>query len=189
MSEGADDLATALKAALKQWRRYSLGDVLEFTEVDRNRLMRWLNAGIITTAGGGSQGVRREFSFRNLIEVAVCDELRGLGVNEDGLRRTVQDLQTIWNQPDDPTSGGPDAPTVRDAIVLWIAFQRHSHPVSGEPIEGIHLYPITAAQLLSRVTDGLADGSGIAETGIAVPIARIVANLERQTGDTLRWGP
>jgi hypothetical protein len=141
--------------------------------------MRWADAGIIKTGGGGSQGKRREFTVRNLIEIVVCDELRGLGMNEPRLHRTVRDLNTMWNQPDDPTGFGPAK--YRDATILWLAFQRYSDP----EMEIVATYPVTADNLIKRLTTGESDGSGVAESGIAIPIRRIVLDLEAKTGDRL----
>lgn len=158
---------------------YDFAQVLAHTSVDRNRTQRWCDAEIIRTAGGGSQGKRRAFTFRNLVEIAVCDELRGLGVSEPALRTVVESLNAIWDQPDAPINRQPDSPTYRDATILWLALQHYDPPIG----DGIAVYPVTPADLIARLTDGAADGSGLAETGIAIPIARIIADLERRTGD------
>jgi DNA-binding transcriptional MerR regulator len=161
---------------------YSFAEVLQHTGVSRNRVMRWADAGIVQTSGGGSQGKRREFSFRTLVEIAVCDELRGLGVAEPQLRQIIDSLNAYLDQPEDPINWrDPDGPKNRDAAILWIAFQRYSDP----EMEVLAVYPVTPENLISRLTNGVVDGSGVAESGIAVPIARIVADLERATGDRL----
>jgi hypothetical protein len=164
---------------------YTLNEALDHTGVDRMRLQRWCDAEIIKTGGGGAQGRRREFSFRNLIELVVCDELRGLGYNEPAMRWVVENLNSIWDQPDAPSnSRRRDAPTYRDAPIIWIAFHRLTDSIHGD-YEAVAMFPVDAADLVSRVTTGEADGSGVAATGTAIPIGRIIHDLEAQTGDKL----
>ena len=101
------------------------------------------------------------------------------------MRRVVRDLNTIWDQPGDPMNvRRPDHPTYRDATILWLAFQRSINP-DGSDSAGVHVYPVDEQDLVSRLTTGDADGSGITESGIAIPIARIIADLEQATGDVL----
>jgi hypothetical protein len=185
-------------------RHYDFAEVLAYCDITRNKLARWCDAGIIQPGGGGSQGKRREFTFRNLVEVAVCDELHGLGVNEGQMRRIVGDLNTIWNQPDDPMTERPDGPTYRDMTILWLALVRFDEPTEAPRIwsatgpdrtqvaergalscEHVAVCPMDATELVRRMTPSAAGGSGFAETGIAIPIARIIAHLERATGDSL----
>jgi len=187
--ETAKQLASALLRAATREHRYSFAQLLEYTGVPQNRAIRWLNAGIIEAAsGGGSQGVRREFSLKNLIEMAVCDELRALGLSEPTLRSVVHSLQAIWSQPNEPITSRRSV-TYRDAPILWLALQRFAPPDRPDTIEEmLAVYPVDAFDLERRVTDGMADGTGIAETGIAVPLGRITRDLEAKTGDVLVWG-
>jgi DNA-binding transcriptional MerR regulator len=164
-------------------KTYEAREVLEHTGVTRNRLIRWTDAGIIRPAeAAGGKGTRRPYTFRNEVQVAVCDELRGLGVGEPGMRKVVDALDAHWNRPDAPINWrDPDGPKNRDAAILWVAFQRYVDP----DMEVIAAYPVTPENLISRLTDGAVDGSSIAESGIAIPIGRIIADLETKTGDTL----
>lgn len=167
-------------------KSYELRDAAALTiGVERMRLIRrWADIGLIPYVGGGEQGVRRGFSLRGLVKIVVCDELRGLYVAEPGFRRVVNDLDAILDQPDEPLNWrNPDGPKHRDAVVLWIAFQRHQ--IDGVDTEGLHIYPESAAGLIERLTSGEADGSGIAESGIALPLRRIITDLEEQTGEKL----
>lgn len=162
--------------------RYDFAEVLAHcgNRLTRNKLARWCDAGIIHPDGGGSPGKRREFSFRNVIEADVCNELHGLNVTEEGMRRITQNLNILWDQPDDPINHRePDGPKNRDATILWIALQHHDDPIG----DSICTYPVTPENLISRLTDGAVGGSGVAESGIALPIGRIIADLERATGD------
>jgi hypothetical protein len=149
-------------------RHYDFAEVLAHCDLTRNRLASWCDAEIIQAVGGRSSGKRREFSFRNLIEARVCDELRGLGVTEASMPIVVQSLNVIWDQPDAPINERPDSPTFRDAI-LWMAFQRLINPINDSEMESVNIYPVDFDDLKSRLTDGLADGSGVAESGIRFP--------------------
>jgi hypothetical protein len=162
-------------------RHYDSAEVLTHCDVTRNQLARWCDAGIIQTSGGGSPGKRREFTFRNLVEVAVCADLHALGVTEAQMRGTVRDLSAIWDQPDGPIdSSRADKPTHRDMTILWLALHRADTLIEVDGIarrEFVAAMPADATFLVNRLTTG--DG----ESGIAIPIARIIADLERRTGD------
>jgi hypothetical protein len=196
---------------------YTFAEALEYTHVDRNRLMRWADEGIVRTTGGGSQGKRREFSLRMLAEVAVCDELRFLQVDERLLRQAVTVLNQWWDG---------QLPESRGATVLWIGHQRvpdlvldvdgavkaaRAHLVAEpdfpkdrladtERVLRNKLSGMVAARpemetgdvLTPWLTDAksamaraMGDEDGIPETGIIVPVRRIVEDLEKATGDKL----
>ncbi len=96
------------------------------------------------------------------------------------MRAVVRNLNAILDQPDTPTNHRFPETTYGNAPILWLAFQR------SDAGEAVVVYPVDAVDLISRLTTGDTDGSGIAESGIAIPIRRMIADLEASTGDTLR---
>lgn len=163
---------------------YDFGQVVQLTGAPRIKVQRWCDAEIIRTAGGGSQGKRREFSFRNVVEIAVCNDLRVISLAEPGMRSVINSLNAIWDQPEEPLfPNQPKGKKYRDASHLWLAVERFEVPEGlvgnrdeGNTFETLSHYPVTPEMLTTRAAD---------DVGIAIPIARIVANLERATGDRL----
>jgi len=158
---------------------YTFGDVLRYNGLSRNELKRWTQAGLIRPALVAGDNPRR-FSARNLVEAAVCDELRGLEMSESLVAYVLKNLNALWDYPDAPINiSDPTGAKNRDATILWIALEHYDEPIGTAKA----IYPVTPQNLISRLTDGDVDGSGVAESGIALPIGRLIADLEQRTGD------
>ena len=150
------------------------------TQVQARQIRRWADVGIVPIAGGGSQGVRREYSLRNLAEIVVCERLQRLGVAERGLKAAVSSIEytlTAWSFE-----------TTRKLAktVLWISLSPHAVRRYDASIEAAGTFtrgaPIIRMVSSLEVHIDLMTSSGF---GIAINIADIVADLEKKTGETL----
>lgn len=75
-------------------RSYAFGEVIETVGVRRNQLVRWTDTGTIRPdlGGAGSSGKHRQFSFRNLVQVAVAGVLDGAGYGLADIARILKHL-------------------------------------------------------------------------------------------------
>jgi hypothetical protein len=165
---------------------YSFSEVLQHVEgLDRSRLTRWSDAGIIQAGGGGGKGQRREFSLQHIVYAAICDRLHRLGCSEAVMRGALRSVEYAW------LSGARVAFRVnRDTLWLRIdPYQIRSDGVRasmeyagdspgesfrrGGPLVNVENHMVVAAEIR--------DGT----FGIAIPLRQIVAAIERSTGDKL----
>ena len=117
---------------------YTFGDVLRVNDLPRNRLKRWTQAGIITPALQAGGGTMRRFSFRDLIAAAICDDLRGIGVGEDGLRRALAlglDRAVVADRRAPGMAAGHQDGARRRAHGVAGVMLREAHPLGREAIE------------------------------------------------------
>src|SRR5262245_5664478 len=84
-------------------KTYGFRQVLAHTGVTRSQLQHWTEDGLIQpyTAADG-QGTRNAYTFHNLIEVAVCKQLRGLGLAQTALGVVIDGLHRLWTDPTVP---------------------------------------------------------------------------------------
>lgn len=168
---------------------YTFGDVLRHNNLTRNQLNRWVQAGLIRPVVVEGQRLRH-FTARNLVEAAVCDELRGFGLSEVLSARVIKALNVYWDQPDAPIDERPNAPTVRDCPILWIGFVRFTLGADDELHEDL-LIRLTDLATIGQFLTGPA-GEGVddgAESGIAIPLHRLIRDLETKTGDHFDFTP
>ena len=169
--------------------RYSLAEVLAYTQVPDVRVKRWLAAGIIQpVGGGGSQGVRREFSLKNLIEIVCCNTLHMMGLTEPARQIFVQMLRDVWARPTMPISNQDPASLLwRDAPFLWFGIQ--TGMVDDEWQETLGLAPCDFPTLQRYITGDLGSNlPALPLSGIVIPLQHITRELEARTGDVLVWG-
>lgn len=160
---------------------YSFGEVIQHVVgLDRSRLTRWSDAGIIQAGGGGGKGQRREYSLRHLVYAAICDRLHRLGCSEAVMRRALESVEYSW------ASGARVAFGVNQDT-LWLRMDSHDvarHEVrasieyAGEFVSGA---PILTVENHMVVGAEIRDG----HFGIAIPLRQVVADVERSTGDKL----
>ena len=87
---------------------FGFGEVAKLTGVPRTRLIHWTQAGLITAGVREAQGTghHRVFSFRNLVEVAVANELAQYGIGVTTIRRVLTMLPTAAFSPRGATPDG-----------------------------------------------------------------------------------
>jgi hypothetical protein len=166
-------------------RPYHFGDVLRYSDISRTVLMRWADIDLIKTAGGGSPGRRREFSFRNLVEVLVCHELHWFGLPESLLADVVRNLNRLWDGALE-VLGGADGATVTEPQTYYLVLGhiRFSEPPDETVQHTLMMQFVDPTRLLALLDDG-GDGSGFEQTAIVVPVSKIIDDLEAKTGDKL----
>jgi DNA-binding transcriptional MerR regulator len=76
-------------------RTFKSKDVTKITGVTERNLRYWVEAEVFTPVKGGSgtQGIPREYSFENLVEITVLDELHKLRVETPKAREAVAQLR------------------------------------------------------------------------------------------------
>jgi hypothetical protein len=157
-------------------KTYELREVAALLEKPARQIRRWADIGIIPVAGGGSQGLRREFTQRNLVEIAICDQLRRVGVPEPVFGVIVQTLDWKWQRD-------PPGELFRTWVnVLWVRFP-HAPEYEDVTIDNIAAKGREPAVMLVPASDVQVD---VLEGffGIALPLLPIVQDLEQKTGET-----
>ena len=155
-------------------RTYNRSDVLDIAgqvgvKVPPQHLSRWLDAKIIVPrGGGGSQGQRREFDLRNILEVIVAERAHSLSLNEAGIRALVtlvskSSARTLRN-----TTGKP---------VIWFGY-----PAS-------HTVYRNEERVAKAVIKGSAEVAEYLDSGyygVIIGLYDIVWQIERATGETIQ---
>jgi hypothetical protein len=163
---------------------YTFGDVVEINGLTTNQLKRWTQIGLIKPQGKGDPSAGwRKFTFRNLIEARVCDQLRALNVAEALLQQVVHNLTRLFDGADLVLGVDDVGKVFRDVPVyyLYIGRVRFSLPPDETEHERLMLQWCDPARL-HAILDSETD-SGVSETGIVIPVSRIITDLERLTGD------
>ena len=177
------DTTTPGRSATPPTTTYEFRTVLEHTGVKRNQLQRWTDAAIIRAQGASGRGTRRAYTFRNLVEVVLCDRLQRLGMTEATMVKAVAALHYEW-------LCGPTSWLTVGHDTLWLRLSPRDTRRNEGRIEYAgefgHTTLSTAAPLLTVesylvVAANIRDG----DFGLAIPLRDIVTTLEARTGDRL----
>jgi DNA-binding transcriptional MerR regulator len=174
-------------------RTYEFREVLEHTGVPRNQLQRWTDAAIIRARGGAGKGTRRAYTFRNLVDVAICDRLHRLGVTEATMLKAVAAFHASLQWGRDAWLHQPVPPNVgmftggHHLLWLRIPSQRMGPESRIEYAGEFGLTTMRAGVAMLTVESDANVAQHIREGdfGIVVPLLDIVKNLEAKTGDLL----
>jgi hypothetical protein len=168
---------------------YRFGDIVEINGLTTNQLKRWTQIGLITPLGdGGSPDAGwKRFPFASVVIARICDQLRSLNVGEALLHSVVKNLNRLWSgEALIGVAADQDAKTFRDAPIhyLYIGRIQITFPPDDTVQETLMLRFVDSSRL-HAILDGEPDITGVSETGIVIPVSRIVTDLERLTGDVL----
>lgn len=145
-------------------RSYEFAKSLALTDVTRSSLTRWCDAGIIQpVGGGGGKGRRRQFGFRNLVEIAVAERARRLMLNEAGISAVVDAVRRC-----SPEQLRPSTPHL-----VFFGFE-------SEAGDDPQLEPIAVVLAAGGTEDELNSGYW----GVVIGLADIVWRLQQATGES-----
>src|SRR5262249_32016517 len=146
------------------------------------QLQRWTEEDVIRpyTAGDG-KGTRRAYSFRNLIEVAVCKHLAHLGLDHTTMRDIVKHLHRLWTDPKVPL-----AQPIQWAAYLRVRLRPYTAAEPGVMLKLVDGQTFTTLLDESNATDVMTGNTAIIEAAIALPIGRIIHDITTRTGDSVQ---
>jgi len=170
-------------------RGYTQADVITLTGIDRARFERWATAGLLApTYGGGGQGrgVRRRFSLFDLVQLTVLKRLADQGlVRTEALAAVRAAFQC----------------DVQQEASRWKAFKARQDKStgfaavmvrSGRDTPAVAMFVDSGAQVEEQFLRYEVIGDervpihgAIGAAWMVVEIGRLVAELERETGERL----
>lgn len=160
---------------------YRFGEVVEINGLTSNQLKRWTQIGLIVPTGTGSPDAGwRRYTIRNVIEARICDRLRQLHVDEALLHAVVKALNRTWDGEAMVLVADQDYPKPASEVPVFhlsISLQQVSFPPDTTVHETYLLQIVDPARLSTIFAED--------DSGIFISVSKIVADVERQTGDVL----
>lgn len=165
-------------------KSYQLQQAVDWIGIPARQLRRWMDAGVVPVAGGGSQGRPRELTKRNLLQFLVCDRLQRLGAGEAAMRRAAETIDYYFANWSAATLLQRVGDTFTGKTVLWISMTSHQVRRYDARIEHTdrpldRAAPNVRFLFPPEVQAELIDG----RFGVAISIAPLVAEIEKQTGE------
>jgi DNA-binding transcriptional MerR regulator len=152
---------------------FPFSDAARLAGVDRNRLTRWTDAGIIVPfQGGEGKGKQRGYDFRNLVDIMIVDRLRLLQVSEPIVKYVMAWLRESY-------AAYPAARPYLPDETLWINLK----PTEVAEENAVPVL-VPAVQFWAPKIVGAAIESG--QFGIAIPLGPIIESL-RAAGVKVQW--
>jgi hypothetical protein len=181
-------------------RTYTQKDILALTYMSLSRWEMWARAGLLSYGGGGEgRGVQRKFDFLQVVQIAVLNRLADQGVKSTAHLRWVREALEHLDHQSYYLS--PDKAEIQQEQARWKAFKSRSDKAASfaalmvrsvSETNAIAVFVDSGAQVEEQFIryeligdERVPIHGAIGAAWMVIELGRLVAELERETGDRL----